>query len=183
MLNRSECAKRVRDLLASDNPNDVKTVAKMASRFGVDATSTVRDWLTTRPYDADLWQWLVARANNADLPELFELAERLLPMDALCSGPADDLGLGRDYGPDRCLQAMLQRLGAVPGEGWPLVRAALQNRVISVRNMAIRVLSAWPRESWPNEVTEVLTSSMWREPKEDVRKRMFTLVHPGGART
>jgi len=122
----------------------------------------------------------VEGADADTLPELLDRAVELLPLEALATGPADDLGLGPSYAAEDCLKLIVQRLRDFPGIGWPFIRVALQNRVTRSRNGAIRALQSWPRETWPADASAVLTAVMWREPREDVRKNIRSLLAPAG---
>jgi hypothetical protein len=53
---------------------------------------------------------------------------------------------------DLSLGYVLQGLRDFPGEGWGLVSVGLGNRVTRNRNMAIRAIGSWPRDSWPPDV-------------------------------
>lgn len=181
LLERPDYADTVRTQLAADDIRSVRRSLHLADRLGIDAKPVAQEWLSKRPHEGYLWQWLVERADADTLPELLDRAVELLPLDALATGPADDLGLGPSYAAEDCLQLIVQRLRAFPGVGWPFIQVALENRVTRSRNGAIRALQSWPRETWPADASAVLTAVMWREPREDVRKNIRSLLAAVGA--
>jgi hypothetical protein len=97
------------------------------------------------------------------------LAEELLPLAAIASGPADELGLRPQFSAHHALDFVVQALRDLPGRGWRLVRAALASPVVRNRNMAIQALAAWGRERWPVDAEDVLREALGREPRADVR--------------
>jgi hypothetical protein len=107
------------------------------------------------------------------------IAERL-PLEAIATGPADELGLGPEFRPHQCLDAILQDLDQFPGRGWPLVRTGLRSPVVRNRNLALRTLAAWPGDAWPDEARPVLEEARDAEPSDDVRER-FAAVLEGRA--
>jgi hypothetical protein len=132
------------------------------------------------PDEGYLWAWLLSTTDDQELPGVLVLAEELLPLTALAKGPAKHLGGGPDHRMDSCLQAVVQRLGRSPGIGWLFLDVALSNRVIGVRNSALRTLDAWPRTTWPEEVVPTLHRVVWREPNDETQKRMRELLKTPG---
>lgn len=76
------------------------------------------------------------------------LAEEQFALDEMATGPRDDLGIAPNYLPYRQLDFILQELHHFPGIGFPLIRCALQSPVIRNRNMALKALFSWERETW-----------------------------------
>jgi hypothetical protein len=176
LLDRPDCEALVRQTLASDDIRAVRRAVAIASRFDIDARPTVLDWLHREPHDSYLWHWFAERTDGDRLPELLDLAETLLDFETLASGPSNDVGLGLEYEPDQCLQSVIVRLCDFPPQGWRAVRTGLNNRVIATRNVALRVLKAWPRDQWPADVEQVLTALLWREPDDGVRRSIRELL-------
>lgn len=166
----------VREKLASQDLAEVKRAIDKCGRFELDAVPVVIGWLRRNPIDDHLWYWLLERAKGVPLDDVLGLAEVLLPLDALANGPEDNLGLGPEYAADNCLGLVVQRLARETEQGWRFIRIALQNRVTRNRNLSLRALKAWPRSSWPSDANELLRSIAWREPEDDVRKRIRELL-------
>jgi hypothetical protein len=166
----------VAEKLASDDIAEVKNVVAKAKRFSIDPRPVLRAWLPRTPHDSYVWQCLLTGSDTDDFRELLREAMVLLPLKTLDTGPADDLGLGMDYAAEYCLEIVIRRLVELPGEGWPLVRIALNNRVIRVRNVALMVLEAWPKDNWPEEAEDLLRAAFWREPRDSVRTTIRGLL-------
>ena len=77
---------------------------------------------------------------------------RSLPLDEIASGPGTALGLGPEYRGHQALGFVVQGLRRFPGQGWPLISAALRSQVVNNRNMAMNVLEAWGRPAAPAAV-------------------------------
>ena len=108
--------------------------------------------------------------------KLIQLAETLLPFTALPAGPARDLGTGPDFKANHCFELILQRLKDFPGLGWQAVSIGLNARVTRTRNMALRVLAAWPRETWPEGTAGTIQAMAWRDPDNGVKKRARAIL-------
>lgn len=171
VLTRPEWGQVAEEALNSDDLQQVKNAITLVSRFGVDPIPTVRRWLSSAPLDGYLWQTLLNAADVDELRELVALAERLLPFSALPSGPAKDFGVGPGYEATHCLDLILQRLREFPGEGEAAIRLGLVSRVTRCRNMALRAIEAWPLESRPEELVEMLRQMAWSDPDNAVKKR------------
>lgn len=179
VLSRPGCAQIVLGLLKSDRILDVTVGLSLTDRFAIDARPTARRWLQQLPFNGYLWQWLFERASVEEVDALLDQAYELLPLTELNSGPEDKLGLGKEYAADSALQTIIQALRRFPGAGWPLVAAALNNRVTRSRNGALRVLDAWPIEDWPNAARQALATARDAEPRADVRERIQALLDDG----
>src|SRR5690606_9182574 len=97
-------------------------------------------------------------------------ALQTLDLASIASGPADELGLGRQWTEHRKLDWVLQDLRRFPGRGWRLIAAAPRSPVRRNRNMALMALAAWDRESWTDEIRSALVSAAETEPLTDVRE-------------
>jgi hypothetical protein len=137
-------------------------------KLGLRIHDQVVTWLAQEPHDVHLW------SRVKDVAELVELAERLLPLTDLCTGPALCDGFGREYAADRALAYVVDELRKHPGRGWPLLRTALRNRTTRTRYAALHVLKAWPEI--PAQAAEVLATAAEAEPDDDVREAMRELL-------
>jgi hypothetical protein len=117
----------------------------------------------------DNW-WIVMQTRDAArIDRVLALAEARLPLDAIASGPADEIGLGpawRDHGH---LGFVLQDLRRFAGKGWPLIHAGLRSPVVRNRNAALIALSRWGRAAWPPDAEAALWTSLREEPRAQVR--------------
>jgi hypothetical protein len=121
--------------------------------------------------DGGSWFEISQTPDRERMARVVALAERLLPLDLIATGPGTELRLGKEWGPHGDLDSVLQELGRFPGLGWNLVRAGLHSKVTRNRNMALRALSEWGRQRWPAEARTILVEAREREPDENVRER------------
>jgi hypothetical protein len=152
-----------------------------AAQLGISTRECVTARLRAEPFDGYLWQSLLAGSSVAGIDEVVRLAEELLPLTDLATGPATSLGFGRAEAPDHALDLIVSRLGAYPGHGWILIETALRNRVIRCRNMAVLALGKWPAHSIPADVVEAVRSALQAEPEAKTRDAMERLLETWNA--
>jgi hypothetical protein len=117
-----------------------------------------------------MWFELVSQQDQSHMDQAVALAEELLDLDGLASGPSDELGLGPEFQLHRCVDFILQELPRFPGRGWPVIRAALRSPVIRNRMLALRALEGWPRERVEGEVAEGIRERA-DDPVESIRDK------------
>ena len=166
----------VKASLAGNDLRKVRNGLALARRFGLDPVPVARAWIAREPHDGYLWQTLLDAATRDEMVKLIQLAEILLPFTALPAGPARDLGIGPGFKANHCFELILQRLKDFPGLGWQAVSIALDARVTRTRNMALRVLATWPRETWPEGTAETIQAMAWRDPDNGVKKRARAIL-------
>ncbi len=117
--------------------------------------------------------WLLfPQADPARIATALDLARTKIDLAAVTSGPGEDLVGGPS---ESNLQPVLQVLSRFPGQGVDLIAASLKSRVIGVRNAAINVLSAWPRQTWHALLEEAVGAALTAEPDPAVRERLTKL--------
>ncbi len=146
-----------------------ETLARM---LGVDTFERLMARLERDPVDGGAWFDVMRQIDSPERLERALAVAEQLPLEAIATGAAEELGLGPDYAAHGCLDMILQDLGAFPGQGWRLVDAALRSPVTRNRNMAIRALAAWPRTDWPAAAEAALEAARDAEPSADVRARI-----------
>jgi hypothetical protein len=154
-----------------------------ALHLGLPVRAEVVRHLRKHPNNAYVWQSILPRATAADVPELLAVAEEVLPLDALATGPGTTGGWGGEFEQDRTLGTIVNGLREVPGVGLSSISTALSNRVVWVRRAAVETLSAWA-EAAPSQLP--LAAIGWvreaaaREPDENLRTLMrdFLGSHP-----
>ena len=99
-----------------------------------------------------------------------------LDLDAIASGPRNELGLGPDFEDHRMLGFILQVLPRFPGHGANFVVAGLRSPVTGNRNAALRTLAAWGPELWPAATRASLEEALASEPNTEVLQRMRNLL-------
>jgi hypothetical protein len=171
ILGRSGWKDRVERAIDSADEHERHLGEHLAAMLGIDTWPRVSARLERTPVDPGAWMELMRQCDEERIEVALALAEQL-PLDTIASGPADSLGLGAEFQPHRCLDAILQDLGRYPGRGWSLVKTGLASPVVRNRNLALHALASWPRSAWPEEAAGVLESASAREPLDDVRERI-----------
>jgi len=111
------------------------------------------------------WQ----QADREGAERLVQLARDVLPLDALASGAALELGLGPEWADHSALEWSLQGVRDHPGVGGDLLMIGLQSPLIRSRNMSLRALEQWPVEVWPEGARALVASVADCDPSESVR--------------
>ncbi len=147
-----------------------------AGRLRVNAFPFAVARLRIDPHNGYVWQWAI-RYRSGPFEEIVELAEELLPLDDLASGPSESVGLGIGYEADMALELVVQALHHHPGLGERLVRVALANRVIRCRWSALKLLRNWPTDH--AAVRDWVATAAYREPNPDLRTAMLAFPDSG----
>jgi hypothetical protein len=148
----------------------------LARRVGIDALPVHRARLESNPLDQASWFRAIALADEQQTSDLIELAERLLPIDEIATGPADATGFGPGFEAHGCLGALLQALSERSGQGPTLVLAALKSPVTRNRYLALRVLEEWGQDAWPANALELVTRCAASDPNEKTRATAGALI-------
>lgn len=157
---------------ALDSEEDRWQGENLARMLDIDTFDRLAARLERDPVDHGAWFDLMRQIDGPERLERAMAIAELLPLEAIATGPAEELGLGAGFLAHQCLDMIVQELERFPGHGWPLLDASLRSPVVRNRNMAIRALAAWPRADWPAEAEVALEAARDAEPSEDVRKRM-----------
>lgn len=86
------------------------------------------------------------------------------------------LGVGSEYRAESCLDQILQRLNKFPGHGWAAIELGLACQVTRNRNLAVRALGEWPRDTWPEGAHDALNRLLFQEPDDKARQRLKDLL-------
>lgn len=122
------------------------------------------------------WYQLMQTHDNERMRRVLDLARQQLDLAAIASGPGETLGLGPAYRLHSDLDFILQDLDRFPGEGWDLIRTGLQSPTVRNRNLALKAISAWPREIWPGDALRMLRKCQQSDPVEGIRQRCEELL-------
>lgn len=144
--------------------------AAAAEALGMDVWERQFEWLAAG--DSNLWYHVMQTSDPARIDRVLDLARQKIDLESIATGPADNLGVGPAYAQHSHLDFILQELPRFPGKGWDLIRTGLRSPVVRNRNMALRALSAWPRDQWEPEAEMALRRALREEPEEDVRERI-----------
>ncbi|MFD6160539.1 hypothetical protein ACFWF7_31835 [Nocardia sp. NPDC060256] len=154
----------------------VATALSCAGRLGMDALPHALAHLRIDRYNAYIWQWAMRHADEVSVEQVVDLAEELLPLDELASGPSESRGLGRDYGADRALEIIVVNVRRHPGLGQRLLPVALTNRVVGCRRSALTTLDAWPPETRPAATHDWIEAAAACEPNTELRESMLAFL-------
>ena len=132
--------------------------------------------LQASPTDSGRWYHVMAQCDDRRIADAITIAEKELPLAAIASGPADEMGFGPGFEGHSCLDFILQELGRFPGHGAMLIEAGLQSPTVRNRNMALKTLSEWGRDKWPDGMVASLKEARAVEPNDDVRKRIADVI-------
>ena len=165
-------------LAAAEDGDGFNRALRVCEELGIPTAEALRGRLRAEPYDPVYWQVLIRQATPQDVDEFLALAEELLPLAEIASGPGLEDGFGPRFRAHRALDIILQDLAGWPGHGWPLIAAGLDCPVIRNRNMAIRALAAWDHATLPAEVRAAVAAALRAEPDAAVRERLSRL-HEG----
>lgn len=171
VLARGDWRQVAADALSSKDLGEVKRAITLVRRFDIDPVPVVQGWLMQAPVDPYLWQTLLHRADRDEIRRLVQMAEQMLPLASIPTGPARDLGVGPGQEASHCFDLILQRLRDFPGEGEAAIALGLVCRVTRARNMAIRAVEAWPVETRPPARVDALRQMAWSDPDSSVKQR------------
>lgn len=165
-----------RELLTSADDAVFDEANRAAKLLGIDTWDYHWARLQEQPLNPGRWYHGTNERNPERFRMVADFAERSLPLNQIATGPGNEMGLGPGWEADSSLGFVLQELGAHPGIGVVLVRAALQSRVIRSRNVALRVLHEWGKQNWSAGLSEALQRAIDVEPVDDVRARMVRVL-------
>jgi hypothetical protein len=163
ILDRPDWQEKVGRQLEAPDRRAFLTAAAAAKTLGIDPWEHYFE----RVRRGEGYWWHVMQADDVRrIDRVIRFAEATLPLAELSSGPRDELGVGPGFGVHHTLEFVVAGLGRFPGRGWTLLRAALRSPVTRIRNMALRALAGWPRESWPAGAEALLRQVVDEEPNE-----------------
>lgn len=151
--------------------------AGLARRFGIDAFEPIAARLAAGEDKHGYLFWLLTQTAGPErFGRVLEVADDVIDLERVASGPGKELGLGDAFEEHRRLDHVLGLLGDHPGRGQHFLLAALRSPVIRNRNLALGVLGRWGpdgrREAMIGALERVATS----DPDERVRERAQALL-------
>lgn len=151
-------------------------VSQAANILGISLWEVYWQRLVKDPLQSTRWYDIMRNADQERIEQIVTLAKEKLPLRKIANGPADEMGIGPAYNAHSCLDFVLQDLGHYPGHGFELIKAGLASPVIRNRNMALKALSGWGAEHWPQGTRELLLRAEEIEPNESTRKNIGNLL-------
>jgi hypothetical protein len=162
--------------LSTEDEQQFYEASRAADYLALDTFEIHWQRVVARPDDDGRWFNVMRKANGEHIDKVVALAERVLPLDRIASGPADELGLGPQFCSHSCLDFVLQDLGRFPGKGWPLIEAGLHSPVVRNRHMALKAIEGWNKNAWQQSARITLQKAADREPNDDLKQRMFKFL-------
>ncbi len=175
ILRRPSWSDRVRQGLESQDEQLFHAANTVATHLGID-TWSVQWRLREKPLDSGRWFHVMRATNRERIHAVVAFALAALPIDKIANGPSNAMGVGKEYEAHQCLDFIVQDLGRYPGEGRPLIAAALKSPVVRNRYMALKALGQWGRDRWPAEAPFALRAAEAIEPDADVRASMQRVI-------
>jgi hypothetical protein len=167
---------RVRAGLASRRRDDFERAAEAARAVGVDPWEAYYGRMERGVADASEWFSLMRTEDPEQLARAVRLAEARIPLEKIATGPAREMGWGKEFEAHDALDWVLQELHRLPGAGWALIRAGVRSPTLRNRHMAIRALRAWDPGAWPDEARSLFTIALAEEPDDKVRESLRRLL-------
>ena len=147
-----------------------------ASRLGMDVLPNAMVHLRIDSLDAYRWQWAMKNAGADRIEQVVRAAGELLPLAEVTVGPSNVVGIGPEYAADACLECVVYGLEDHPGLGSDILRQALRGRGIRCRRSAVRVLAAWPGQTWPPSARDWIAAAVGCEPDAGLCREMTELL-------
>lgn len=166
----------VMDGLGSADEQEFYNADQAAQVLGIDTWEFHWERIQQEPLDPVRWFHVMKACNEDRIDDAIALAEQHIPSAEIATGPGNEMGLGPRWEAHSCLDCILQELGDYPGHGAKFVVVGLRSPVIRNRNMALKVLSEWGEENWPEWFGPVLDNALRDEPEEDVRERIERVI-------
>lgn len=166
-IERASWGEKVTRALTEADGQEFHTAAEAARGIGVDSWNAYFDRLQK---GEDHWYFVMQTDDPTRIDRVVEHALSTIDLNAIATGPAEEMGMGLQWAEHGKLDFVLQDLRRFPGKGWPLIRAGLRSPLIRNRNMALRAIAAWDPDTWTDEIRSALESVEAAEPSDDVRE-------------
>jgi hypothetical protein len=164
------------DGLDSEDRHTNWNCVQAAKKLNIDIWDKLFSQLTKKPVNSSLYFELMQTDKEERVEKLVNFATENLPLDKIASGPGEEMGLGKDFEAHSCLDFILQDLDKFDGIGKQLVFTGLRSSVIRNRNMAIKVLEAWPGIIWGETLVSEVKKLFEIEPTSDIKDRLKVLM-------
>ncbi len=177
------------EILSSEKCRECVTLAvkdgkaiELANELGIDCKADVLRLMET-DLEKHCYLCVHLMSDNEYRAKAIKLFREKLPLDEMKAAPATELGLGREFKMQRCLDAIVQYLDGYPFEGTEMIETALQCAPTRNRNIALKALRGWvnakqmPLEKLLPEMFGLLKKLKEIEPDEKVREKMEKLIN------
>lgn len=151
-------------------------VKRGAGILNIDLWDTYWQRLQESPLNSGKWYDVMTNVKEAQIQEVIDFACNHVPLEEIATGPASELGMGKEYNAHSCLDFILQELGRFPGHGFELIKTGLRSPVIRNRHMALKALSAWKTGNWPKGTKALLEQALQTETEDDVKESLKKIL-------
>jgi len=155
-----------------DDVRERRLAWQLGEAIGLDLWPVGLERLHAEPLEDSLWWELLQSSDPGRIAQVVALAEAVLPLAAIATGPADDLGRGPTYQAHTCLDFVLQELGRHRVFSAALTVAGLRSPTVRNRTLAAGLLEVVPPAQWSAEVVAALQRAAAEEPRPDLQARL-----------
>lgn len=150
------------------------TASQVAEKLGIDTW----DYYFQRQKSGagEEWHFLMQTTDGERIDKVIALAEALIPLEEIATGPSTELGLGQKFKHHRALDFILQELKDFPGKGWNIIKAALSSPTVRNRHLAVRALTTWGKMYWTDEIVNRIQEAFQKEPDPKVKLAIQTAL-------
>jgi hypothetical protein len=149
---------------------------KLAPLVGVDLWDDAFTLLEREPLEQSHYYRLLTTDDPLRVRRVVAFAEEHLPLDAIATGPAEELGFGQKFAAHGCLGQVLFRMKQGDVFSPRLVLAALRSPVVRNRGGAAAAIEARLPRGVPPEVLDAVRAAEAVEPNEKTRELMRKVV-------
>lgn len=125
----------------------------------------LKDLLKSNPYQARLWFVLMQGVDGSSVEEIVDLALELLTRKE-GEKHSGIIIPGEDEEFMECMETLIRELQSFPGSGWRLLKKGLSIPGADLKNLVIKVLYNWDRDSIDSEIRGELIRLL-EDPQQD----------------
>jgi len=174
ILDTDEAQQKVMNDLSDPDNEKFWVSRELGQKLGIDVWPYI--FKRQEETQGDEWFFLMQTKEAKRIDKVLSLAETVLPLNEIATGPALHNGLGPDYELYSGLDFILQDLRKWPGRGWLFLQTGLRSPVIRHRNLSVTALETWGQGKWPEQAMSVLKKAVDEEPDEDLKVRFEKLM-------
>ena len=162
-------------LVNTDDEVKFWKVNQAAKVFNLDMKDIHWKKVKEKPNDSGRWYRLIESYGKTIDNELLNYAKSILPLDEMCTGAKNEMGLGNEYSNYSILMYILQSLRDKNGLGKEFVLYGLRSPIINNRNMSINVIESWSKNLIDIELIKYIDVAIKGETNNDVKNRLENL--------
>lgn len=176
ITNRGLWSPLVSSNLSTTNDQEFWEIKRAASYLGINLWPTIWQRINAEPENAMLWFDVMQQVQEKDISVVIKLVESVLPMNAIATGSANEMGLGEEYKYHQILDTVLQDLGKFPGYGEKLIITGLQSPVVRNRVMAVKSIQEWESKVVTEGIRNTLKKVVKQESDTELKQDMKSIL-------